>query len=147
MSHKLEQVKLLLRGIRTDNDSYHQLHNLLKEQRMCMIRRASDALLAINAQIDQRYSVLNLSACVRRETLLSLGVTADSTGLAQVFRWLPAVQKAAARQAWQQLEENIAACQAADPAACVCAEVFGSRQTLYLSPLIRTLPQRKMRFR
>lgn len=111
MSRKLEQVKLLLRGIRTDNDSYHQLHNLLKEQRMCMIRRASDALLAINAQIDQRYSVLSLSACVRRETLLSLGVTADSTGLAQVFRWLPAVQKAAARQAWQQLEENIAACQ------------------------------------
>lgn len=110
MSVKLEQVKLLLRGIRTDNDSYRQLHNLLKEQRLCMIRRASDALLAVNAQIDQLYPALSLNAHVRQETLLSLGVTADSVGIAQVFSWLPSVQKTAARQAWQQLEENIAAC-------------------------------------
>ncbi|WP_312456631.1 flagellar protein FlgN [Pseudescherichia sp.] len=111
MSHKLEQVKLLLRGIRTDNDSYRQLHSLLKEQRIGMIRRASDVLLAVNAQIDQRYSALILSTRVRRETLLSLGVTADGSGIAQVFSWLPGEQKTAARQAWQQLEENIAACQ------------------------------------
>ena len=110
MSVKLEQVKLLLRGIRTDNDSYRQLHTLLKEQRLCMIRRASDALLAVNAQIDQLYPALSLNARVRRETLLSLGVTADSVGIAQVFNWLPFVQKTAARQAWRQLEENIAAC-------------------------------------
>ncbi|WP_312410865.1 flagellar protein FlgN [Pseudescherichia sp.] len=110
MSVKLEQVKLLLRGIRTDNDSYRQLHTLLKEQRLCMIRRASDALLAVNMQIDQLYPALSLNARVRRETLLSLGVTADSVGIAQVFSWLPTIQKTAARQAWRQLEENIAAC-------------------------------------
>lgn len=111
MSRKLEQVKLLLRGIRTDNNGYHQLHNLLKEQRLCMIRRASDALIAVNMQIDRLYPALSLSARVRREALLSLGVTADSVGIALVFSWLPPVQKTAARQAWQQLEENIAACQ------------------------------------
>lgn len=111
MSRKLEQVKRLLRGIRTDNDSYRQLHSLLKEQRLCMIRRASDALLTVNAQIDQCYSALRLSTRVRRETLLSLGVTADGTGIAQVFSWLPVEQKRAARQAWQQLEEDITACQ------------------------------------
>jgi len=110
VSVKLEQVKLLLRGIRTDNDSYRQLHTLLKEQRLCMIRRASDALLAVNMQIDQLYPALSLNARVRRETLLSLGVTADSVGIAQVFSWLPTIQKTAARQAWRQLEENIAAC-------------------------------------
>jgi len=110
VSVKLEQVKLLLRGIRTDNDSYRQLHTLLKEQRLCMIRRASDALLAVNAQIDQLYPALSLNARIRRETLLSLGVTADSVGIAQVFSWLPTIQKTAARQAWRQLEENIAAC-------------------------------------
>ena len=110
MSVKLDRVKLLLRGIRTDNDGYQELHNLLKEQRLCMIRRTSDALLAVNAQIDHLYPTLSLSARVRRETLLSLGVTADGTGIAQVFSWLPDVQKTAARQAWQQLEVNIAAC-------------------------------------
>lgn len=110
MSIKLEQVKLLLREIRTDNERYHQLHNLLKEQRLCMIRRTSDALIAVNEQIDLLYPVLSLSTRVRREVLLSLGVTPDGAGMARVFSWLPAVQKTAARQAWQQLAENIEAC-------------------------------------
>lgn len=110
MSSKLEQVKLLLHGIRTDNERYHQLHNLLKEQRLCMIRRTSDALIAVNAQIDLLYPALSLSARARRERLLLLGMTPDGAGMAQVFSWLPAVQKTAARQVWQQLAENIAAC-------------------------------------
>lgn len=110
MSIKLEQVKLLLRGIRTDNERYHQLHNLLKEQRLCMIRRTSDALIAVNAQIDLLYPALSLSAHARREMLQSLALTPDGAGMAQVFSWLPVVQKTAARQAWQQLAENIEAC-------------------------------------
>lgn len=110
MSVKLEQVKLLLRGIRTDSERYQQLHSLLNGQRLCMIRRASDALIAVNAQIDLLYPVLSLNARTRRETLLSLGVTPDSAGIAQVFGWLPAVQKAAASQAWQQLAGNVEGC-------------------------------------
>ncbi|MEE6802173.1 flagellar export chaperone FlgN, partial [Escherichia coli O8:H10] len=103
MSSKLEQVKLLLRGVRTDGERYRQLHSLLEEQRLCMIRRASDALIAVNADIERLYPLLSSSARLRRETLLSLGVTADDTGMQQVFSWLPTVQHTAARQAWQQL--------------------------------------------
>lgn len=110
MSSKLEQVKLLLRGIRTDGERYRQLHNLLEEQRLCMIRRASDALIAVNADIERLYPLLSSSARLRRETLLSLGVTADDTGMQQVFSWLPTVQNTAARQAWQQLTASVTAC-------------------------------------
>ena len=110
MSKKLEQVKLLLRGIRTDSERYRQLHNLLKAQRLCMIRRASDALITVNADIDRLYPLLSSSGRLRRETLLSLGVTADGVGVQQVFSWLPPVQKAAARQAWQQLTTSVTEC-------------------------------------
>ena len=110
MSGKLEQVKLLLRGIRTDRERYQQLHHLLKEQRLCTIRRSSDALLGVNADIEQLYSLLSSSAHLRRETLLSLGVTADDVGIQQVFSWLPSTQKTAARQAWQALAVSVAAC-------------------------------------
>jgi len=74
VSARLEQVKLLLRGIRLDSERYQQLYP------------------------------------TRHETLLSLGVTPDSAGMAQVFSWLPAAQKAAANQAWQQLAGSVAAC-------------------------------------
>lgn len=110
MSSRLEQVKLLLRGIRTDNERYQQLRALLEEQRLCMIRRACDALMAVNAQINLLYPALSISARTRRETLLSLGVTPDAVGIGQVFSWLPLVQKVAARQAWQQLMERTEAC-------------------------------------
>ncbi|EET5202542.1 flagellar protein FlgN, partial [Escherichia coli] len=33
-------------------------------------------------------------------------------GLAQVFTWLPAVQKAAAQQLWQRLEQKAERCKA-----------------------------------
>lgn len=110
MGVKLDQVKLLLRGIRTDSERYAQLYDLLKEQRLCMIRRASEALTAVNAHIDRLYPALSQSAHLRRDTLLSLGVTPDGTGIAQVFSWLPAVQKKAAHQAWQQLMASVTAC-------------------------------------
>lgn len=110
MSKKLEQVKLLLRGIRTDSERYRQLYNLLKAQRLCLIRRASDALITVNTDIDRLYPLLSSSAHLRRETLLSLGVTADGVGVQQVFCWLPTVQKAAARQVWQQLMTSVTEC-------------------------------------
>jgi flagella synthesis protein FlgN len=110
VSARLEQVKLLLRGIRLDSERYQQLYTLLEEQRMGMIRRASDALAVVNGQIDLLYPALSASARTRHETLLSLGVTPDSAGMAQVFSWLPAAQKAAANQAWQQLAGSVAAC-------------------------------------
>jgi len=111
MSTRLEQVKSLLRGIRQDEDDYRQLRTQLDAQRLCMIRRDSDALLAVNDAIHLRYQRLSDSACVRRETLLTLGVSGDRDGIAQVFNWLPAAQKAAAQHGWQQLERLAASCQ------------------------------------
>jgi len=110
VSSKLDQVKRLLRGIRIDTERYQQLYLLLKAQRLCMIRRTSDALLAVNSEIDRVYPALSGGARARRETLLALGLTPNSAGMAQVFGWLPAVQQAAARQAWQQLAECVTAC-------------------------------------
>ncbi|MRT14710.1 flagellar protein FlgN [Enterobacteriaceae bacterium RIT711] len=112
MSNKLEQVKLLLRGIRTDVEHYQQLRALLEEQRLCMIRRASEALLAVNARINMHYELLSNSTRERRETLLTLGVTADCAGINQVFSWLPVQQKDAAKGLWKQLEHLAENCKA-----------------------------------
>lgn len=112
MSNKLEQVKRLLRGIRADDERFQQLRTLLEEQRLCMIRRASDALLAVNDQIYTHCELLSVSTRERREMLLSLGVTADKAGIAQVFNWLPLRQKEAALNWWKQLERQAENCQA-----------------------------------
>lgn len=112
MSNKLEQVKLLLRGIRADDKNYQQLRTLLEEQRLCMIRRASEALLAVNDQINTLYALLSSNTRERRETLLLLGVSADCSGIAQVFNWLPIQQKEAAQGLWEQLERQTENCKA-----------------------------------
>lgn len=112
MSNKLEQVKRLLRGMRADVEHYQQLRALLEEQRLCMIRRASEALLAVNERINMHYELLSDSTRERRETLLALGVTADCAGIGAVFSWLPVRQKDAARSLWKQLERQAESCKA-----------------------------------
>lgn len=104
MSNKLEQVKTLLRGIRTDIDGYKQLRILLEEQRLHMIRRSCAALLDVNARINEHYLTLSHGTRVRRDILIALGVTPDRAGMATVFSWLPAAQKNAAHEGWQELE-------------------------------------------
>ena len=47
MSIRLQQVKALLQGIRDDDALYDSLRERLQRQRMCMIRRASEDLLAV----------------------------------------------------------------------------------------------------
>lgn len=110
MSQKLEQVKILLRGIRADIDQYQQLRARLEEQRLCMIRRATDALLAVNERIHDHYRALSETTRVRREVLLALGLSADRTGIARLFSWLPPAQNAAAQDLWRQLEQIAANC-------------------------------------
>ena len=66
MSIRLQQVKALLQGIRDDNKNYDGLRALLEQQRLCMIRRASDELLAVNETIMQHYERLNSTSLQRR---------------------------------------------------------------------------------
>ncbi|MCT4704611.1 flagellar protein FlgN [Enterobacteriaceae bacterium H16N7] len=110
MSTQLEQVKILLRTLRTDEDDYRQLHKLLINQRMCMIRRSSEGLAEVNATIEQCYQKLSDSTRLRRDTLTALGVTADKKGMEQVFSWLPAAHKKAAQSLWQELERRAESC-------------------------------------
>ncbi|EKA4280483.1 flagellar protein FlgN [Escherichia coli] len=108
MSIRLQQVKALLQGIRDDDALYDSLRELLQRQRICMIRRASEDLLAVNDEITQHYEQLH----GRHSLLKMLGVSVNRDGLAQVFAWLPAVQKAAAQQLWQRLEQKAERCKA-----------------------------------
>lgn len=110
MSAKLQQVKALLQGIRDDDSRYDAMRTLLEAQRLCMIRRASDDLLAINDTIQQHYEQLNTSSQQRRSLLQSLGVSVNHSGLEQVFSWLPVAQKNAARGWWQALERKAERC-------------------------------------
>lgn len=55
MSIRLQQVKALLQGIRDDDALYDSLRELLQRQRICMIRRASEELLAVNEEITHHY--------------------------------------------------------------------------------------------
>lgn len=93
MSTKLQQVKLLLQGIREDETLYDTLRTQLEQQRLCMIRRASDELLSVNEVIQQHYEQLNSSSLQRRAILQRLGVSVNRRGLEQVFSWLPGPQK------------------------------------------------------
>lgn len=106
MSIRLQQVKALLQGIRDDDALYDSLRELLQRQRICMIRRASEELLAVNEEITHHYEQLNGHSHQRHSLLKMLGVSVNRDGLAQVFAWLPAVQKAAAQQLWQRLEQK-----------------------------------------
>ena len=73
MSTTLQQVKILLQGIRDDDGHYDALRALVEQQRLCMIRRASDDLLAVNDAIQQYYEQLNTSSQQRRSLLQTLG--------------------------------------------------------------------------
>lgn len=110
MSNQLERVRILLRGIRSDEEGYRQLRILLEQQRINMIRRDSDALEAVNESINHCYQQLSNSTRVRRETLMALGVTPDREGIREVFNWLPALQKEAASDLWKTLERLAESC-------------------------------------
>lgn len=112
MSTTLQQVKTLLQGIRDDDSHYDALRALLEQQRLCMIRRASDDLLAVNDRIQQHYEQLDSSSQRRRSLLQMLGVSVNRSGLEQVFSWLPIAQKNAARSWWQALEQKAERCKA-----------------------------------
>lgn len=112
MSTTLQQVKILLQGIRDDDSHYDALRALLEQQRLCMIRRASDDLLAVNDAIQQYYEQLNTSSQQRRSLLQTLGVSVNRSGLEQVFNWLPVPQKNAARGWWLALEQKAERCKA-----------------------------------
>lgn len=110
MSTKLQQVKLLLQGIREDETLYDTLRTQLEQQRLSMIRRASDELLSVNEVIQQHYEQLNSSSLQRRAILQRLGVSVNRRGLEQVFSWLPGPQKNAAQSWWLRLEQKAERC-------------------------------------
>lgn len=112
MSTRLQQVKTLLQGIREDGTRYDVLRHQLEQQRLCMIRRDSDKLLAINELIQQHYEQLQNSSQQRRSILQMLGVSVNRAGIEQVFSWLPGVQKSAAEGWWQSLEQKAKRCKA-----------------------------------
>jgi len=110
VSTRLHQVKRLLQGVREDDTLYDGLRTLLEQQRLCMIRRASDELLAVNDTIQRHYDLLKENSQLRRSLLLKLGVTASRAGMEEVFSWLPAPQKSAAQGRWQHLEQKVERC-------------------------------------
>ena len=112
MSARLQQVKTLLQGIREDGTRYDVHRHQLEQQRLCMIRRDSDKLLAINELIQQHYEQLQNSSQQRRSILQLLGVSVNRAGIEQVFSWLPGVQKSAAEGWWQSLELKAKRCKA-----------------------------------
>lgn len=112
MSTRLQQVKSLLQGIREDEMLYDTLRAQLEQQRLCMIRRASEELLAVNDIIQQHYEQLKNSSQQRRSILQLLGVSINRAGLEQVFSWLPTPQKNAAHGWWQNLEQKAERCKA-----------------------------------
>lgn len=112
MSIRLQQVKALLQGIRDDDALYDSLRALLQRQRICMIRRASEELLAVNDEITHHYEQLNSHSQQRHSLLKFLGVSVNREGLEQIFNWLPAVQKEAAQRLWQRLEQKAERCKA-----------------------------------
>ena len=98
MSTRLQQVKTLLQGIREDGTRYDVLRHQLEQQRLCMIRRDSDKLLAINELIQQHYEQLQNSSQQRRSILQLLGVSVNRAGIEQVW--------------WQSLELKAKRCKA-----------------------------------
>lgn len=110
MSTRLQQVKTLLQGIREDGTRYDALRHQLEQQRLCMIRRDSDELLAVNELIQQHYEQLQNSSQQRRSLLQLLGVSVNRAGIEQVFSWLQGVQKTAAEGWWQNLEQKAKRC-------------------------------------
>ncbi len=93
MSIRLQQVKALLQGIRDDDALDDSLRERLQRQRICMIRRASEELLAVNDEITHHYEQLHGHSHQRHSLLKMLGVSVNRDGLAQVFTLASGVQK------------------------------------------------------
>ena len=110
VNDKLQRVKALLRNILADNARYQQVLTLLEQQRITMIRRQSDELLALNEQLREQCQALNHSASERRQLLLALGLSADKHGIETVCAWLPAAQKRLAQESWKTLEQRVKRC-------------------------------------
>ncbi|MCV5554895.1 flagellar protein FlgN, partial [Escherichia coli] len=77
MSIRLQQVKALLQGIRDDDALYDSLRERLQRQRICMIRRASEELLAVNDEITHHYEQLHGHSHQRHSLLKMLGVSVN----------------------------------------------------------------------
>lgn len=110
MSTKQEQVKTLLQGICEDDSVYDALRALLEQQRLCMIRRSCEELLAVNETIQQRYAQLSANSQQRRSILQLLGVSINRTGLEHIFSWLPGPHQRAAQSRWRSLEQKAERC-------------------------------------
>jgi len=107
---KLQNVKALLRNILDDNDRYQQVLTLLELQRITMIRRQSDELLALNDTLRAQCQSLTDSATERRHLLKALGLEANKRGIDTVCNWLPAAQKSLAQESWKTLERLVKRC-------------------------------------
>lgn len=110
VNDKLQRVKALLRNILADNDRYQQVLALLEQQRLTMIRRQSEELVALNDTLLTHCQALNESATERRELLQALGLSADKRGIETVCGWLPRAQKSLAQESWKTLERRVKRC-------------------------------------
>lgn len=107
---KLQCVKTLLRNILTDTERYQQVLSLLEQQRITMIRRQSETLLALNDALRTQCQALVDSATERRNVLNALGLRADKSGIDTVCGWLPAAQRTLAQDNWRLLERLVKRC-------------------------------------
>jgi flagella synthesis protein FlgN len=103
-------IKILLQGIRADNQHYSELLALLEEQRAALIKHQHTDLEEINNKALHLYEHLRQSVRERQQVLLRLGVKPDNVGINQIFDRLPLPQKESARYWWLQLERQIRTC-------------------------------------
>lgn len=106
----LPLIKVLLKGIRTDNQLYSDLLNLLEEQRIALVKRHHSDLEEINRKTRQLYEQLRQSARDREHALMCLNVKTNASGINQIFERLPLPQKESARYWWQKLERQVRVC-------------------------------------
>lgn len=106
----LPLIKILLKGIRADNQRYSDLLNLLEEQRVALVKRHHSDLEEINRKTRQLYEQLRQSALDREHTLMCLGMKTNASGINQIFERLPLPQKEAAHYWWQKLERQVRVC-------------------------------------
>lgn len=104
----------LVEGVKADITRCSGIEALLAEQRRALMRRDTDRLRALNAELEEHLAAMRASARARSRHLRLLGQSADEHGLTRLLDRLPPALANELRPLWQRLRQGLSRCRAAN---------------------------------
>lgn len=105
------RLRQLIKGMQQDQQSYHQLLQLLQQQLGYLGAHDSTALARLQPQQEALMNSLARHGSERCQLLASFGLSADNQGMTTLIQRLPATLGNQIATLWQELHQQLTACQ------------------------------------